>query len=143
MNSAWNRAPFLILEFGDAHSDPGGEAGSGSGLHVTVATGEGTLPALRVASGLAQNLGAWVGPIVTEVVPFCFPLGKPSVSIDFLERRSPALVSESDIDESDIEESDIDAEEINNEIYLCRDRAHSAQEFAKRLRLCDARALVV
>jgi hypothetical protein len=97
-------------------------AGSGSCLHVTV------------ASGLAQNQGARTGLIVTEVVPFCFPLDKPSVSMDFLERRPLAPVSESDIDESDIdepdiEESDIDAEEVNMEIYLCRDRAHSAREF--------------
>jgi hypothetical protein len=57
---------------------------------------------------------------VTEVVPFCFPLDKPPVSVDFLERRPLAPVSESDIDESDmdepdIEESDIDAEEVNIE----------------------------
>jgi len=123
-----------MVEFGDAHSEPSGAARSGSGLHVTAATGEGTLPALRVASGLAQNLGARFGLIVTEVVPLCFPLGKPAVSIDFLERRPPALVPESDIDETDIdepdiEESDIDAEEINIEICLSRDRTRSRQEF--------------
>jgi hypothetical protein len=120
MNSASNRAPFLTLEFGDALWEPLGAAGSGSGLHVTLATGEGTLAALRVASELAQNLSARNGLMVTGVVPFCFRLDKPPGSIDFLERRAPALVSESDTDESDsdepdIEESDIDAEEGNIE----------------------------
>jgi hypothetical protein len=94
---------------------------------VVFTAAEGTPAALRVASGLAQNLGARIRLIVTEVVPFCFPLDKPPVSVDFLERRPLALVSESEIDESDmdepdIEESDIDAEEVNIEIYLCRDR---------------------
>jgi len=120
MHSAWKRAPFLAVEFGDAHSQPVGAAGSGSGLQVTAAAGEGTPAALRVASSLAQNLGARNGLMVTEVVPFCFRLDKPPGPIDFLERRAPALVSESDTDESDsdepdIEESDIDAEEVNIE----------------------------
>jgi len=114
MNSASNRAPVLTLEFSDAPSEPAGAAGSGSGPHVTVVftAAEGTPAALRVASGLAQNLGARIRLIVTEVVPFCFPLDKPPVSVDFLERRPLALVSE----------SEIDAEEVSIEIYLCRDR---------------------
>jgi hypothetical protein len=120
MHSAWKRAPFLVVEFADAHSEPGGAAGSGSGLQVTAATGEGTPAALRVASSLAQNLGARTGLMVPGVVPFCFRLDKPPGPIDFLERRAPVLVSESDTDESDsdepdIEESDIDAEESNIE----------------------------
>jgi hypothetical protein len=142
MSSASNQAPVLTLECGDAPSEPVGAAGSGSGLHVTV------------ASGLAQNLGARGRLIVTEVVPFCFTLDKPPVSIDLFERRplapgSASDTDESDIDEPDIEESDIDAEEVNIEIYLCCDRARSPQEsnigfheprvFAKTLQLCDAR----
>jgi len=114
MNSASNRAPVLTLEFSDAPSEPAGAAGSGSGPHVPVVftAAEGTPAALRVASGLAQKLGVRIGLIVTEVVPFCFPLDKPPVSVDFLERRPLAPVSE----------SDIDAEEVSIKIYLCRDR---------------------
>jgi hypothetical protein len=136
MNSASNRAPVLTLEFSDAPSEPAGPAGSGSGLHVTVANAEGTLAGSRVASGLAQNLGARIGVIVTEVVPFCFPLDKPPVSMDFLERPPLAHVfesdiEESDIDESDMDESDIDAEDVSIEIYLCCDRTRTRQEFLR------------
>jgi len=87
---------------------------SGPGLRVTVlyTTTEGTLAALRAAGSLAQNLGARIALVETEVVPIHFPADNPPVSIDFLERRHIALVSE----------SGIQAEEVHIEIYLCRDR---------------------
>jgi hypothetical protein len=83
-------------------------------LRVTVlyTTTEGTLAALRAAGSLARNLGARIALVETEIVPFHFPVDRPPVSIDFLERRHIALVSE----------SGIQAEEVHIEIYLCRDR---------------------
>jgi len=105
-----------IVNLGRSTAEHAGvpEFGSDPRLRVTVlfTTIKGTLAALRTAGGLAKNLGARIALVVTEVVPLYFPLANPPVSIDFLERRYFALVSE----------SGIQAEEVDIEIYLCRDR---------------------
>jgi len=83
-------------------------------LRVTVVftTTEGTRAALRTAGGLAKNLGTRILLVVTQVVPLQFPVDNPPISIQFLEQRQLALVSE----------SGIEADEVSIQIYLCRDR---------------------
>lgn len=81
-------------------------------LTVVFTTEEGTLAALRLAAVLARNLSVRITLLVTEVVPFSFPLEEPPVSIEFLERRPLALLSE----------SRIHADEVSIKVCLCRDR---------------------
>jgi hypothetical protein len=81
-------------------------------MTVVFTSEKGTLAALRAAAGLAGNLSARITLLVTEVVPFSLPLDKPPVSIEFLERRPLALVSE----------SRIHPDEISIKVCLCRDR---------------------
>ena len=80
----------LTSELGHSYAEglEGSESGLGPRLRVTVVftTAEGTIAALRTAAGLAKNLGARMALVVTEVVPFHFPLDHPPVSIEFLER---------------------------------------------------------
>jgi hypothetical protein len=98
-------------------------------LQVTVVytTPEGTLAALKAAGTLAKDLGARVGLLVTEVVPFRLPLEQPRVSVDFLKRRQEALVSEAGIEE----------EEVRVRICVCRDRKNTLRQ------LLPPRSLVV
>jgi hypothetical protein len=81
-------------------------------LTVVFTTEEGTRAALKLAAVLARNLSARITFLVTEVVPFSFPLGDPPVAIEFLERRPLALLSE----------SRIHADEVSVKVCLCRDR---------------------
>jgi hypothetical protein len=98
-------------------------------LRVTViyTSQEGTIAALKTAYDLARNLGLRVALMMIKVVPFHFPLDRPPVSVDFLERLQLAVVSE----------SGIDAEEVSLELYLCRDRKQCLQS------VLAPRALVV
>ena len=90
------------------------------GLQVTVVytTPEGTLDALKAAGTLAKDLGARVGLVVTEVVPFRLPLDQPRVSVEFLKQRQDALVSE----------AHIEGEEVRVQICLCRDRKQTLRQ---------------
>jgi hypothetical protein len=84
-----------------------------TGLQVIViyTTPHSTLGALNAAGTLAKDLGARVGLVVTEVVPFRLPLDQPRVSIDFLRKQQELLVSKAGIEE-----------EIRVQILVCRDR---------------------
>jgi hypothetical protein len=98
-------------------------------LRVTViyTSQEGTLAALKTAHDLARNLGLRVALMMIKAVPFHFPLDRPPVPVDFLERLQLAVVSE----------LGIDAEEVSLELYLCRDRKQCMQS------VLAPRALVV
>jgi hypothetical protein len=99
------------------------------GLHIVVVytTLEGTLGALKSADGLAKDLNARVGLIVTEVVPFRLPLDEPRVSVEFLKERQDELVSK----------AGIESQEIRVQICLCRDHKHTLHK------LLPPRSLVV
>ncbi len=105
------------------------DSGSDHRLRVTViyTSQEGTIAALKTAHDLARNLGLRVVLMMIKVVPFHFPLDRPPVPVDFLERLQLAVVSE----------SGIDAEEVSLELYLCRDRKQCLQS------VLAPRALVV
>lgn len=64
---------------------------------VIATTPRSTVSALRAASGLAADLGAQVTLLAMEQVPLQFPLQKPPVSIDFLERKLHGLACEANI----------------------------------------------
>jgi hypothetical protein len=83
-------------------------------LNVTVifTTPEGTVAALKSAADLSTQLGARLTLLVAEAVPIHFSLDRPHVSIDFLQRRSWALVYAAGI---------VD-EEVKIQICLCRNR---------------------
>ncbi len=121
----------LTSEVGHSYAEglEGSESGLDPRLRVTVVftTAEGTIAALRTAGGLAKNLGARIALVVTEVVPFHFPLDHPPVSIEFLERRPINLVYE----------SGIQAEEVSIEICLCRDQKQCLRQ------MLSPRSLVV
>jgi hypothetical protein len=90
------------------------EVGSDHHLRLTVVstTAVGTVTALRTANCLAENLGARITLLVTQVIPFQFPLDRPPVSIDFIQRQQAALVFEAGILE----------QEVKIQILLCRDK---------------------
>src|SRR6266498_3245122 len=56
-------------------------------INVVFTDTEGTLAALRLAGGLACNLGAQINLLALQLVPLSFPLTCPPVSIPFTERR--------------------------------------------------------
>jgi hypothetical protein len=91
----------------------------GACLRVTVifTTQEGTVAALRAAQDLARDLQLQIVLVIPEVVSFHFPLDRPSVSVDVLEQRSLAFISD----------SGVDAEEVSIELYFCRDRKQCLQ----------------
>ncbi len=84
----------------------------GEGLTVTVilTDREGTLVALRMASNLAKGLNGRIRLLVAQGVPFHFPLDRPPVSLEFLERRPLRALSD----------SGVRAEDVCIEIVLCR-----------------------
>jgi len=99
------------------------EAGSDHNLHVIVVstTAEGTVAALQTAKCLAENLGARIALLVTQIIPFQFPLEKPPVSVDFIQRRQAALVYQAGIFE----------EEVKIQILLCRDKELGLQRYLR------------
>ena|SRR5579872_7199228 len=106
----------LLPRVGD-HSRTGYPESCGSrsadDLRVSVlyTTKDVTKTALHVASGLAKDLGAHIQLIAPEFVPFHFPLDKPPIAVEFLERRLYELVRASDIREG----------EVIIQLLLCRD----------------------
>jgi hypothetical protein len=87
---------------------------SGDSLRVTVVstTREGTKAALTLADTLAKNLGLRIRLLAVHAVPFHFPLEKPPVSLDFLERNQMYVVAE----------TQVHPDELSIEIFLCRNQ---------------------
>lgn len=96
---------------------------SGHNLRVTVITTnrEGTQAALRMAGNFARDLGARITLLAVHHVPFHFPLEKPPVSLDFLERNETALVYE----------SGVQADEVSVRVVLCRNRKECLKQVLK------------
>ena len=67
-----------------------------------------TAAALRKAGALASKLRARITLVVTQVVPFPFPLESPPVLLDFSEKRFAEIAAESPV-------------ETVVRLYLCRD----------------------
>jgi hypothetical protein len=68
-----------------------------------------TLAALKCAGRLADDLGARISLVVTQVVPYPLPLHRPPVSQEFSERRFRVIAGESRV-------------ETSVAVYFCRDR---------------------
>lgn len=120
-NSVAVLQPRRALFHGEQFRSPG--TAPGDGLHVAVVftNREGTQAALRMAGNLAKGLGARIRLLAVHEVPFSFPLDKPPVSLDFLERSQISLVSE----------SDVRAEKVDVELFLCYDRAECLKRILK------------
>jgi hypothetical protein len=84
-------------------------------IHTTM---DGTRSALRAVAALADGLGAVVGVLVAQVVPFHVPLDRPPVSLDFLRRRLCGLASE----------AGLQVAEVRIQICLCRDRIRALHQ---------------
>jgi hypothetical protein len=146
MNARMNKASNMGAALNDFHVERSQSFGlaPGDGLTVTVIfTDErGTQAALRMASNLSQGLNARIRLLVAQGVPFHFPLDRPPVSIDFLERRPLCVVSD----------SGVEAGGVCIEIFLCRNRKECLRRVlsprslivlggARRRRLNEARRL--
>lgn len=116
MSSETSSVSMQKPEISDFHAEQfrSPESSSDHNLRATVVftNREGTQAALRVAGKLAKDLGARITLLAVHEVPFYFPLEKPPVSLDFLERNQIGLVSE----------SGVRAEEVRVEMFLCRNR---------------------
>ena len=120
---AWRSAVFSIGDGACRHQGHAELSSDRPNLRVTVvATNDrGTLAALRTAGKLAANLGARIALVKAQVVPFQFPLDKPPVSTDFLQRQLHGLVCE----------ARIEAEEITIQLWLCRNRNESLRKILR------------
>jgi hypothetical protein len=110
----------------DAGSTPRGPVVDDANHYLRVAvvftTPEGTVAALRAAADLSINLATRITLFVAEVVPIHFSLDRPHVPIDFLQRRTWALVSEAGITD----------EEVRIQICLCRNRRQTLRSMLAR-----------
>jgi hypothetical protein len=90
-------------------------------LRVTVihTTSEGTLEALRLACGLAKDLGVRIAVLAIQLVPFRLSLEQPLVSTNFLRQRLSALAAKVGLGD----------EEVTLQIYLCRDERQALAKF--------------
>jgi hypothetical protein len=78
---------------------------------VIATTPESTIAALRSATGLSAELGAQITLVAMQRVPLQFPLRKPPVSVDSMQRRLYGLISEAEIVKT----------EVLIQLCLCRD----------------------
>lgn len=69
----------------------------------------GTLAALKLGAGLAQELQAHIRVLMPYEVPYALPLTKPAVPVEFLENQIRSLAAKTHL-------------EVAAHIYLCRDR---------------------
>jgi len=120
---AWGSAVFNIGDGACKHQGHAELSSDRPSLRVTVvATNDrGTLAALRTAGKLAANLGARIALVKAQLVPFQFPLDKPPVSTDFLQRQLHGLVCE----------AGIEGEEMTIQLWLCRDRNESLRKILR------------
>jgi hypothetical protein len=98
-------------------------------LRVTVVltSRDGTMAALRTASDLAEGLGSRIRLVAPRFIPFQFPLDRPPVAVEFLERGLYDLVCDAGIRHG----------EVVIQLYLCRD------EYACLQRVLSPHSLVV
>ena len=100
-------------------SDFGSEFGPHLRVTVIHTTSEGTLEALRLACGLAKDLGVRIGVLAIQLVPFRLSLEQPLVSTNFLRQRLSALAAKVGLSDED----------VTLQIYLCRDERQALAKF--------------
>jgi hypothetical protein len=90
-------------------------------IHVTVihTTSEGTLSALSLAGDLSKNLGARIGLVAIQLVPFRLAIEEPMVSTNFLHQRQALLVAKAGINE----------DQVSIHICLSRDQKQALAQF--------------
>lgn len=84
-------------------------------VEVVYTTDEGTQYALRRAWQLAQNLGVHVRLVFVCAVPYTLPIGKPAVSITFLQNKLVELARDF-------------PGEVSVHIFLCREALRALQD---------------
>ncbi len=80
-----------------------------------------TAAALKIAQLLAGELGARIRVRAAVAVPFQFPVGRPHISVDFLQDVLRKLVSHADLDPFD----------PTVHLYFCRDRLQTLLQVLK------------
>jgi hypothetical protein len=107
------------LQVGGLRLTPDSQRGSGEPkaleVEVIYTTDEGTKHALRKAWALAQDLGAHVRLVFVYAVPYTLPLGKPAVSLPFLQNKLVKLASDF-------------PGEASVHIFLCREALRALQD---------------
>jgi hypothetical protein len=96
---------------------PGLRYGVGALLTVVFTTEAGTTAALKTAGELARELNARILLGIPEIVPPQYPLERPLVPVELLERRALRLLAAAGIQE----------EKAAVEIWLCRERKKCLQ----------------
>ena len=80
---------------------------------------EGTLQALKLASGLARDLRVHIELVAVQLVPFRLSLEEPLVSTNFLHQRLSTLAPKAGLGD----------DEVTVRIYLCRDGKQALAKF--------------
>jgi hypothetical protein len=91
-------------------------------VEVIYTTDEGTQHALRKAWALAQDLGAHVRLVYVYAVPYTLPLGKPAISLPFLQTKLVKLAGDF-------------PGQASAHIFLCREALRALQDVLPRTSL--------
>ncbi len=100
-----------------------GETSEGCGdeklqINVIFTTPQATLAALNAAALMANDLDARIRLVAPQLIPYAYPLERPPVKIEFMERKLSDLVRRSP-------HCDLVS---NVHLYLCRDRSETMLE---------------
>ena len=94
------------------------ERESNLSISVIFTAVDSTRVALKWAGRLADNLGARISLVVTQVVPYPLPLDRPPISREFSERRFRLIAGQSRV-------------EASVAVYFCRDRMATLKTLLK------------
>jgi hypothetical protein len=107
------------LQVGGLRLTPDSQPGPGEpkalAVEVIYTTDEGTKHALRKAWALAQDLGAHVRLVYVYAVPYTLPLGRPAISLPFVQNKLVKLAGDF-------------PGEASVHIFLCREALRALQD---------------
>ena len=102
-------------------SQPGPGEPKALAVEVIYTTDEGTKHALQEAWALAQDLGAHVRLVYVYAIPYTLPLGKPAISLPFVQNKLVKLAGDF-------------PGEASVHIFLCREALRAIQDALPKLR---------
>jgi hypothetical protein len=105
----YRRASLVFSHDATCHDPIDGHTEKRLEVFVILTDAPGTLAALQMAEGLAQQLEAHIRLLMPYEVPYALPLTEPAVAVEFLEGQIRALAGKTRL-------------EVAAQVCLCRDK---------------------